>query len=286
MRTNGLKTTLLLATMTGLLLMIGGLAGGRAGMTIALGFAAVINFVSYWYSDKIALKMYRAVEVNDASAPQLVGMVRDLARRADLPMPRVYVIPGRTPNAFATGRNPDNAAVAATEGIMELLTYDELAGVMAHELAHIKHRDTLVSTVVATLAGAISWLANMLQWGLIFGMGRNRDGGNAAAAIAMAILAPLLALLIQMGISRSREYMADEGGARISGNPMALASALRKISAGVERVPMSPSPSHQATAHLFIASPFRGRQAMALLSTHPPVDERIARLQALATRLR
>lgn len=283
MTANGLKTTLLLATLTGVLLAIGGYFGGRQGMIIALVIGGAMNFFSYWFSDKIVLTMYRAREVDESTAPVLVRMVRRLSQNAGLPMPRVYVIPGATPNAFATGRNPRHAAVAATQGILNLLTEEELEGVMAHELAHIKHRDILISTIVATVAGTISMLASMLKWGLIFGMGRrDNDGGNAIGALAMAIVAPIVALLLQMAISRSREFAADAEGAKISRNPLGLANALRKISAGVEAYPMSPTPGHQASAHLFIASPFRGQDMLALLSTHPKVEERIYRLEQLA----
>ncbi|XP_060085436.1 protease HtpX homolog [Ylistrum balloti] len=227
--------------------------------------------------------MYRAQEVDDTQAPRLVGMVQQLAHQARLPMPRVYIVPNQTPNAFATGRNPEHAAVAATEGLLNLLDDEELAGVMAHELAHIKHRDILISSVVATVAGAISALASMIKWGLIFGVNRNgRDQGSNLGTLAMAIVAPLIALLLQMAISRSREFAADAEGARIAHNPLGLARALRKISQGVERAPMDASPAHQASAHLFIASPFRGRDMLALLSTHPKVEERIERLEQMA----
>lgn len=284
MSLNAMKTTLLLATLTGILLAIGGYFGGRQGILIALAFGGVMNFFSYWFSDKIVLKMYRAKEVDEAAAPKLVTMVRRLSQNAGLPMPRVYIIPGPTPNAFATGRDPKHAAVAATQGLLAMLTDEELEGVMAHELAHVKHRDILISTLVATVAGAISAIASMIKWGMIFGMGRQGgdDRGNAMAALAMAIVAPIVALLLQMAISRSREFAADAEGARISRNPMGLANALRKISVGVEHYPMTPTPGHQASAHLFIASPFRGRDVMALLSTHPKVEDRIYKLEQLA----
>lgn len=284
MTTNGIKTTLLMAALMGLFLAFGQLLGGQQGLLIALVFGGLMNFIGYWFSDKIVLKMYRAREVDEASAPRLVTMVRRLAQNAGLPMPKVYIIPSATPNAFATGRNPKNAAVAATEGIMHLLSEEELAGVMAHELAHIKNRDILISTIVATVAGAISMLANMVQWGAILGLGRrdDNDSGNAIGALVMAIVAPLIALLLQMAISRSREFAADAEGARIARNPLALANALRKISLGVERMPMAPTPGHQASAHMFIANPFRGRDVLQLLSTHPNVEDRIYRLEQMA----
>lgn len=279
---NSLKTTVLMAALIGLALAIGQALGGQQGMIIAFVFAAGMNFFSYWFSDKIVLKMYRAKEVDEASHPRLVGMVRQLAQRARMPMPRVYVIPNPAPNAFATGRNPKHGAVAATTGLLDLLNEDEVEGVMAHELAHIQNRDILISTMVATVAGAISMIASMLRWGLILGAGRQNNGGtHPAALIVTALLAPIMALIIQMAISRSREYLADEGGARISGKPQALASALEKIAWGVERRPMEATPGRQATAHLMIASPFRGREVLAMLSTHPPVEERIKRLRAM-----
>lgn len=281
---NGLKTTILLAALTGLFLALGQAIGGNQGLVVAFAFAAVMNFISFWFSDKIVLAMYRAREVDENSHPRLVRIVRRLSQQAGLPMPKVYVIPGATPNAFATGRSPKHAAVAATEGILHLLNDDELAGVMAHELAHIKHRDILISSVAATIAGAISMIANMLQWAAIFGGFGGRDGerNNPLAALALAIVTPLIAAVIQMAISRSREFAADAEGARISRDPMSLANALRKISMGVEYAPMAPTPGHEATAHMFIASPFSSRDVIKLLSTHPPVEERIARLEALA----
>ena len=280
---NQLKTTMLLAAMTGLLLFFGQMLGGREGAIIAFGIAAAMNFFSYFYSDKIVLKMYRAREVTEHEAPRFYAMVARLAHKAAIPMPKVYIIPTETPNAFATGRNPRHAAVAATEGIMRLLNEEELEGVMAHELGHVKNRDILISSVTATLAGAIALLASMVRWAAIFGMaGRGgRDGANLVGAIAMAIVAPLVAMIIQMAVSRAREYQADQTGAQICGNPLALASALRKISAGVARAPMEPTPGREASAHMFIANPFRGNTIVNMLSTHPPMEERVARLEAM-----
>lgn len=266
-----------------LLLVWGGAAlGGRQGMTIALVLAFLMNFVSYFFSDKIVLKMYRAQEVSESQAPVLYRIVRSLAQKAGMPMPKVYIIPDASPNAFATGRNPKHAAVAATEGIMKILSEEELAGVMAHELAHVRHRDILIGTVAATIAGAISYLAHMAQWAMIFG-GRHGDdeGGNPFSAIIMMIVAPIAALLIQMAISRSREYAADAGGAELQGNPMALANALRKLHKGVKLLPTHASP---ATSHMLIMNPLSGKSMMKLFSTHPPVEERISRLEAMRSR--
>jgi heat shock protein HtpX len=250
-------------------------------MMLAFLFAIVMNFGSYWFSDKIVLRMYKAREITQADEPQLHGLVADLAQRAGLPMPRVYLIPDAQPNAFATGRNPEHAAVAMTEGIVRTLSTDELRGVLGHELAHVKHRDILVGTIAATMAGAISMLANMAQMAMIFGGGRGSDreeGGSPLGGLVVMIVAPIAAMLIQMAISRSREFLADEGGAQISGNPISLANALRKISARVEQIPMNASPS---TAHMFIVNPLTGGGLMKLFSTHPPMEERIARLEAM-----
>jgi heat shock protein HtpX len=250
-------------------------------MVVAFLFALVMNFGSYWFSDKIVLRMYNARELTQSEAPALFQLVGELAARAELPMPRVYMIPGEQPNAFATGRNPQHAAVAVTEGIVQMLSRDELRGVIGHELTHVKNRDILIGTVAATLAGAISVLANMAQWALIFGGGRgsdDRDGGNPFAGIVMIIVAPLAAMMIQMAISRSREFLADEGGARISGNPLSLASALRKLHATKEEIPMAAVP---ATAHMFIVNPLSGGGLMNLFSTHPPLEERVAKLEAM-----
>ena len=285
---NWLKTTVLLAGLTGLLLALGAAFGGETGMVLALGLAVVMNFGAYWYSDKLVLKMHHAREVSRQQAPQLYETVEFLARRAGLPMPRVYIIEDDSPNAFATGRNPQHAAVAATTGLMRMLSRDELAGVMAHELSHVYHRDTLISTIAATIAGAIAMLANMAQWALIFGFGRGGDseeGGGGIGALVMMIIAPIAAGLIQMAVSRSREYAADKRGAELCGNPLWLASALRKLEAGAQRVPMQGAESHPASAHLFIVNPLRGRDLAKLFSTHPPIDDRVQRLERMAGRL-
>jgi len=278
---NRLKTMVLLATLTALLLLVGQALGGRGGLMIALVFAGVMNFASYWWSDKIVLSMYGAQAVDEAQAPELFALVRRLAQRERIPMPRVYIIPQEAPNAFATGRNPENAAVAVTEGILRLLDREELEAVLSHELGHVQNRDTLIMTVAATLAGALSHLANMAMWGAMLG-GRSDDddGGHPIAALLGVIIAPFVAMLIQMAISRSREFLADEHGARLSGNPLALASALRKIEAWSQRIPMTAG--SPATAHLFIINPFSRGALVRLFSTHPSTEERIARLQAMA----
>src|SRR5215831_12106717 len=280
---NTTKTIVLMVGLTVLLVFLGGAFGGRQGMIYAFTFALIMNMISYWFSDKIVLRMYNAREVTESEAPMLWAVTHDLALKMNMPMPKVYVIPSDAPNAFATGRNPNHAAVAATEGILRLLTREELEGVMAHELGHVRNRDILIGTVAATIAGAISMLAHMAQWAMIFGGGgrrdRNEGPGGAIAAIAMIILAPIAAALIQMAISRSREYQADATGARISGNPLALASALRKLQAGSQRVPLDATP---ATAHMFIVNPLRGGGLVNLFSTHPPLEERIARLEKMA----
>lgn len=278
---NTFKTTLLLGALTGLLLLIGGYFGGRGGVVIAFIFAIVMNFGAYWFSDKLILKMYNAQEVTETQAPELYTMVRGLAMRASLPMPKIYIIPQETPNAFATGRDEQHAVVAVTEGILRILSADELEGVLAHELTHIKNRDMLIGSIAATLAGAIMMMANMAQWAAIFG-GVSRDddegGGGIIGLILMAILAPLAATLIQMAISRSREYLADEGGARVSGKPYGLASALEKLGRASQAIPMDANPS---TAHMFIVNPLSGRALMNLFSTHPPIEERISRLRGM-----
>jgi heat shock protein HtpX len=278
--TNVLRTTVLLAALTALFLVIGGALGGNQGLVIAFVFALLMNFASYWFSDKIVLTMYGAQEVSPQQAPGLYRLVQRLAQRAGIPMPRVYIIPSDAPNAFATGRNPQHGAVAVTEGIMRLLDEDELAGVLAHELGHIRNRDTLIMTVAATLAGAITMLAHMAQWGAIFGMGRRdgeeNGGGGVFGLLFMAILAPIAATLIQLAISRSREYFADSTGAGIAGSPSGLARALEKLHYASQRLPLQANP---ATAHLFIVNPLTGSSWATLFSTHPPIEERIRRLR-------
>ena len=282
---NFLKTTVLLAVLTAILVFAGDTLGGRGGATTALVFAGIMNFGAYWFSDKIVLLIYRAKAVTEAEEPVLYSITRDLTMKAGLPMPKVYIMENDTPNAFATGRNPSHAAVAATSGILRLLTREELSGVIGHELAHIQNRDILISTISATIAGAISYLAHMAQWAAMFGNSRNDErGGNPIALIAMMIITPLAAMIIQMAISRSREYGADEGGAKITGNPLSLANALRKLEYGNKRIPMA-VPS-EATAHMFIVSPLSGGSFLKLFSTHPPIEERIKRLEAMAGALR
>jgi heat shock protein HtpX len=278
---NTIRTTLLLGALTGLLMLIGGYFGGKSGVVIAFLFAMVMNFGSYWFSDKIVLRMYKAQEISESQAPELYGIVKNLALRGDLPMPRVYVIPENTPNAFATGRDENHAVVAVTEGIMRILNRDELEGVIGHELTHIKNKDMLIGSIAATLAGAIVMLAHMAQWAAIFG-GVSRDddegGGGLIGLILMAVLAPIAATVIQMAISRSREFLADAGGAGISGKPYGLASALEKLQRASQAIPMDANPS---TAHMFIVNPLTGGSLMSLFSTHPPLDERIARLKSM-----
>ncbi|HHY55796.1 MAG TPA: zinc metalloprotease HtpX [Chloroflexi bacterium] len=273
---NTTKTTLLLATLTGFFVLVGGALGGANGMVIALLFAVTINMAAWWFSDKMALKMSRAREVTPAEAPELHRMVEVLAQRAGIPKPGVYIIDSPTPNAFATGRSPAKGAVAVTTGILQVLSRDELAGVMAHELAHIKNRDTLISSIAATIAGAISMIADMAMWSMIFGGGDEEEGGGAGGFV-MLILAPIAALIIQMAISRSREFVADAEGARILGDPQPLADALRKIEMSVKQRPMEVSP---ATSHLYIINPVFGGLA-GLFSTHPATEKRIAKLQEL-----
>jgi heat shock protein HtpX len=279
---NLLKTAVLMAAITALFMAIGAFVGGRSGMMVALLVALGLNFFSYWFSDKLVLKMYNAREVDETSAPQFYATVRDLAQRAGLPMPRVYVIDENAPNAFATGRNPENAAVAATTGIMRVLTDRELRGVMAHELAHVRHRDILISTISATMAGAISMLAN---FAVFFG-GRDSEGrpSNPIAGMAVAFLAPMAAGLIQMAISRAREYEADRGGAEISGDPQALASALRKIEAYARGTILETTERNPATAQMMIVNPLSGGGIRGLFSTHPATEERVARLLAMVAR--
>ena len=285
MNINTLKTTFFLAVLSVLFIFIGSVIGGQNGATMALVMAGVMNIGAYWFSDKIVLAMYRARQVTEKEVPELYSVVRELTMRASLPMPKVYIMENPAPNAFATGRNPEHSAVAVTTGILSLLSRDELAGVVAHELAHIKNRDILISTVAATIAGAISYISHMASWGLMFGGGRrdseDRNPFGSVIAIAVMILAPIAAMLIQMAISRSREYRADESGAAICGNPLSLAGALKKLHAGSRRIPMNANP---ATAHMFIVSPLTGGGMLSLFSTHPPIEERIARLEAIAGR--
>ena len=277
---NLMKTAILMAAITALFMLLGRWMGGQAGMMLAFAVAVVMNFFSYWFSDKIVLKMYRAREVDESSAPQFVGMVRELAQRANLPMPKVYLIDEAAPNAFATGRNPQHAAVAATTGIIRSLSERELRGVMAHELAHVKHRDILLSTISATMAGAIGMLAN---FGMMFG-GRNSEGrpANPLMGILVAILAPLAASLIQMAISRAREFEADRGGADISGDPQALASALQKIQRIAQGIPMEAAERHPETAQMMIMNPLSAGGLRGLFSTHPSTEERVERLLEMA----
>lgn len=278
---NSFKTFMLLVGLTLLLVLVGQVLGGRTGATYAFCIALVMNFVSYWFSDKIVLAMYRAKKVTEAEAPKLHRIVNNLCQSAQLPAPKVYVIPDATPNAFATGRNPNHAAVAVTEGILQLLSEDELEGVLGHELAHVQNRDILISTIAATIAGAIFMLADWARWAMIFGRhGDDRDeGSNPLVFMVMLIVAPLAAMLIQMAISRSREYLADASGARICGRPLSLANALRKLTMGVQRIPMHTA--NPSTAHMFIVNPFLGGGLMTLFSTHPKIELRIAKLEKM-----
>ena len=276
---NNFKTTILLTLLTAFILWVGNLLGGPQGMVIALIFAGGMNLISYWYSDRIVLKMYNAQEVSESHAPDLYNMVRELADQARLPMPKVYIIPQDSPNAFATGRDPEHAVVAVTEGLLRIMNAEELKGVLAHELAHVNNRDILIGTIAATLAGAVMMLASMARWGAVFG-GFNRDGEGGGSGILglilMSIFAPMAAMLIQMAISRSREYMADSTGAKFAGHSEGLAKALEKLGAYSKKVPMNANPS---TAHMFIVNPLTGGGLMGLFSTHPPLEERIARLR-------
>ncbi len=280
---NALKTTLLLGLLTGLMLWIGELLGGTQGLVMALVLAVVMNFGSYWFSDRIVLAMYGARELSEESAPDLFRVIRELAAGFHMPMPRVYLVPSDSPNAFATGRSPEHAAVAVTEGILRVLNLDELRGVLAHELSHVHNRDTLISAIAATLAGVIMIGARMAYWAALFGGmrrdERERDGGGALEALALIILAPIAATLIQLAISRAREYQADATGAKLSHGPLSLAAALEKIAIASGRVPL---PSGPATAHLWIVNPLRGNWLAGLFSTHPPIEERIRRLRAMA----
>jgi heat shock protein HtpX len=280
---NTLKTGVLMVLLTVAFLAIGAAIGGRSGMTMALVIALAMNLITYWFSDKIVLRMYRARELSESDSPRLYQTVARLSQNAGIPMPRIYLIEEQQPNAFATGRDPAHGAVAVTEGLLQILTNEELEGVIAHELAHIKHRDILIGTVAATIAGAITYLAQMAQWAMIFG-GRGNDegeeGGSMASTLVMMIVGPIAAMLIQMAISRSREYAADAGGAQFSGDPLRLAGALRKLQAASQRIPMAEATP--ATAHMFIVNPFSGGALLSLFSTHPPMEERIKRLEGMA----
>jgi heat shock protein HtpX len=278
---NQFKTFILMLVLTGIFILVGTVIGGRSGAIYAFIFAALMNFGMYWFSDKIVLRMYRAKQVVQGDAPELYQIVGELVNKASLPMPKVYIIENDTPNAFATGRNPEHAAVAVTTGILRILSKEELMGVIGHELSHIQHRDILVSTIAATMAGAISMLSYMARWGAIFGGGRDsegRGGGNILFVLVVTMVSTVAAMLIQMAISRSREYMADEGGAHLS-HPLSLAKALGKLEVAAQRIPMEANPS---TAHMFIVNPLRGRGVLSLFSTHPPIEERIAKLEEMA----
>jgi heat shock protein HtpX len=278
-----LKTTLLLGGLTALMLTVGYYFGGQQGAFIALVLSAIMNFGSYWFSDKIVLALYRAKEIAPNENPQLHAMIDELAKKANLPKPRLYQVDLPAPNAFATGRNEKRAVVAVTSGLLQLLTKDELAGVLAHELAHIKNRDILVSSIAATLAGAISYLAQMAYWGGMFAGGSrdDRNGGNTFGALALLVLTPIIAILLHLAVSRSREYWADETGARISQDPSSLASALKKLQGYSRSHPLVGEPKYEATAHLFIVNPFKPSFLMSLFSTHPPVEERVKKLETL-----
>jgi heat shock protein HtpX len=276
---NNLKTVFLLGALTGIFLFIGGMAGGRQGMLLALVFAGLMNFVSYWFSDKIVLKAYRANELPESESPQIYTMVRELSQQAQIPMPSIYVFEQDSPNAFATGRNPAKAVIALSRGIIQLMGEGELKGVIAHELTHVINRDTLLATIAATLAGAIMFLGHQLRWLGLFSGGRDEDNrGGVLGMIIMAVLAPVAAVVIQMAISRSREYKADAGSAQLTHNPEGLASALEKLTAYSKRLPLQAT---RQTAHLFIVSPLSGKSLLSLFSTHPPLEERVARLRAM-----
>jgi len=279
---NGFKTFFLMLILTVLFILVGTAIGGRNGAIYAFVFAGLMNFVMYWFSDKMVLRMYGAKQVTQGEAPELYQIVGELVNKAGLPMPKVYIMENETPNAFATGRNPEHAAVAVTTGILKILSKEELMGVIGHELSHIQHRDILISTIAATMAGAISMLSSMARWGAIFGGGRSDDeeggGGNILVVLLVSIFASIAAMLIQMAISRSREYMADEGGAHLS-HPLSLAKALGKLDVAAQRIPMEANPS---TAHMFIVNPLRGGGVLSLFSTHPPIGERIAKLEEMA----
>jgi heat shock protein HtpX len=280
---NHFKTFLLMLVLTALFILVGTAIGGKSGAIYAFVFAGLMNFFAYWFSDKIVLRMYKAQEVSQSEAPELYGVVAELTSKASLPMPKVYIMENDTPNAFATGRNPEHAAVAVTSGILRILSKEELMGVIGHELSHIQHRDILIGTIAATIAGAISMLATMARWGAMFGGFRSNDeegggGGNIFVVILVSIFASIAAMLIQMAISRSREYLADEGGAHLS-HPLSLARALSKLEIAAQRIPMEANPS---TAHMFIVNPLKGGRVLSLFSTHPPMEERIARLEEMA----
>jgi heat shock protein HtpX len=280
---NQIRTTILLAVMTVFVVLIGQILGGRQGMVIALILAAGMNFFSYWYSDKVVLKMYRAKEVRPAQAPEIYDIVKTLSQRASLPIPKIYIIPKEAPNAFATGRNPDHAVVAVTEGLLKIMDREEIMGVLAHELAHVKNRDILIGSIAATMAGAIMLLATMARWSAIFGGGSSDDEGGGLGfigLIVMSIIAPMAAMIIQMAISRSREYLADSTGAGFAGYSEGLARALEKLGAYSGKIPMDANPS---TAHMFIVNPLTGKGLMSLFSTHPPLEERVARLRGTET---
>jgi heat shock protein HtpX len=279
---NQFKTFLLMLVMTLLFVLVGSAVGGKNGVVYAFIFAGLMNFFAYWFSDKIVLRMYGAKEVSQGESPELYGIVAELTSKASLPMPKVYIMENDTPNAFATGRNPDHAAVAVTTGILKMLSKEELMGVIGHELSHVKNRDILVSTVAATLAGAIAMLSRMAQFGAMFGGGRSNEeggrGGNILVVLIVSIFASMAAMLIQLAISRSREYLADEGGAHLA-HPLSLAKALGKLEVASKRIPMQANPS---TAHMFIVNPLKGGGVLSLFSTHPPMEERIARLEEMA----
>ncbi|GAB6161770.1 zinc metalloprotease HtpX [Desulfothermus naphthae] len=277
---NQVKTGIFLGVLTVLILLFGKALGGTQGLYIAFFFAILMNVGSYWFSDKIVLRMYRAKKVDYHEAPELHHIVEELAKRAGIPKPKIYIIPSEQPNAFATGRGPKNGVVAVTRGIMELLTPEELMGVLAHEIGHIKNRDILIQTIAATLAGVIMFISDMVKWAAIFGMGRDDEDSNPFVAIILAIIAPFAAMLIQLAISRSREYLADETGAKLCENPHYLASALEKLEAYSSRIPMSVG--NPSTAHMFIVNPFKGVSLISLFSTHPPIEERIRRLRAMS----
>jgi heat shock protein HtpX len=282
---NQIKTFALMLILTIILVALGSIVGGNNGAVIAFMVALIMNLASYWFSDRIVLAMYRAKQVSEAEAPDLYSIIATLSQRASMPMPKVYIIESDSPNAFATGRNPEHGAVAATTGILRMLNRQELEGVIAHELTHVKNRDILISSIAATLAGAITMIGNWARWAAIFGGGRSDDddgGGNIFGVIIFSMVAAFAAVLIQLAISRSREYLADEGGAHLSGNPLFLANALKKLQAGVAYVPMNDA--NPSTAHMFIVNPFTARGVMSLFSTHPPMEERIKRLEEMAYR--